>query len=145
MWTLALTQSILGWMDLDEEALGRLRDALAAVTSCQGRRVPREALASLSEALPAGMGMTIDFDAAEVLGHPMVVLRPAGARDGTGFDTLSPREREVAGLVATGLRNKDIAIALGISLATVKDHVHRILTKTGLDSRAAVAATWAEP
>lgn len=59
------------------------------------------------------------------------------------FDALSPREREVAGLVAAGLRNRDIALALGIKVATVKDHVHRILHKSGLDSRAHVAAIWA--
>lgn len=128
-------------MDLDEEALARLREALAGVKQCRGRRVPREVLARLAEALPEGVGMTIDFDAAESLGHPMVVLRPADRPD-PGFADLSPREREVAGLVATGLRNRDIAIALGISVATVKDHVHRILTKSGLDSRAAIAATW---
>jgi len=33
-----------------------------------------------------------------------------------------------------------IARALGLSLATVKDHVHRALSKTGLSSRAALAA-----
>jgi DNA-binding NarL/FixJ family response regulator len=50
------------------------------------------------------------------------------------------REREVAALVAEGLSNKQIAARLFISLATVKDHVHRILKKTGLPNRAAVAA-----
>ena len=128
-------------MELDEEALARLREALTAVKQCQGSRVPRAVLARLADALPAGVGMTIDFDAAESLGHPMVVLRPEDRPD-PGFADLSPREREVAGLVATGLRNRDIALALGISVATVKDHVHRILTKSGLDSRAAIAATW---
>lgn len=33
-------------------------------------------------------------------------------------------------------------LTLDIKLGTVKDHVHRILSKTGLDSRAAVAALW---
>jgi DNA-binding NarL/FixJ family response regulator len=55
---------------------------------------------------------------------------------------VSAREREVAGLVAAGLRTKDIALALGIAVGTVKDHVHRILDKTGLDSRAGIAALW---
>ncbi|MEQ9498635.1 MAG: LuxR C-terminal-related transcriptional regulator [Deltaproteobacteria bacterium] len=128
-------------MRLDDEALARLREALAAVKQTQGRRVPREVLASLSEALPSGVGMTIDFDAAEALGQPVVILRPAEAM-APCFATLTPREREVAGLVATGLRNRDIAMALAISVATVKDHVHRILTKSGLDSRAAIAAVW---
>ena len=126
-------------MQLDDEALARIRDAMTAVQRSGG--VPRAALAQLAGALPAGVGLTLDFDAANVLGHPMVVLRPSGRRDPC-FDTLTPREQEVAGLVAVGLRNKDIAIALDISLGTVKDHVHRILKKSGLDSRAAVAALW---
>lgn len=128
-------------MQLDDEQLARIREALAAVKATHGERVPREALARLGEALPDGVGMTIDVDASKALGQPVVVLRPS-EREDPGFADLSPREREVAGLVATGLRNRDIAIALGISVATVKDHVHRILTKSGLDSRAAIAAAW---
>ena len=47
---------------------------------------------------------------------------PADAR-------LTPRELEVLGLVATGLRNKEIARRLEITLPTVKNHVHKILEK----------------
>lgn len=129
-------------MRLTDDGLLRLRTALAEVKRSEGRRVPRETLAKLGAALPDGLGMTIDFDAADVLGHPVVVLRPVAARPDPGLLTLTAREREVAGLVATGLRNKDIALALGISLATVKDHVHRILDKLGVDSRTAIAALW---
>lgn len=128
-------------MRLDENELERLRAALAAVKRCQGRRVPREVLANLSDVLPPNVGLTIDFDAAQTLGQPIVILRPIDRPDPC-FAALSPREREVAGLVATGLRNRDIAVALDITVATVKDHVHRILTKAGLDSRAAIAAAW---
>ncbi len=129
-------------MRLDEEALIRLRSALEEVQSSSGRTVPREVLARLSDALPSGVGMTVDFDAARTLGHPVVILRPTTTKVDDVFAVLTAREKEVAGLVATGLRNKDIAIALGITVATVKDHVHRILHKTGLDSRTAVAALW---
>ena len=58
------------------------------------------------------------------------------------FNALSPREREVAGLVATGRTNREIAEAMFISLATVKDHVHAILVKTGLRNRTAVVTAW---
>ncbi len=58
------------------------------------------------------------------------------------FDRLSRREREVAGLLATGLGNREIAARLHISVATVKDHVHAVLTRTGCPTRAAVAAAW---
>src|SRR5215467_8356512 len=42
---------------------------------------------------------------------------------------LSPREREVALLVARGLANKEIARELGLSQGTVKLHVHSIFLK----------------
>jgi DNA-binding NarL/FixJ family response regulator len=42
---------------------------------------------------------------------------------------LSPREREVARLVARGLANKEIARELGLSQGTVKMHVHSISLK----------------
>ena len=44
---------------------------------------------------------------------------------------LSPREREVAALLAAGSTYRDIADRLFISLATVKTHVDRIYKKTG--------------
>ena len=134
-------------MKLDRSQLASLSAALRAVKSSESGTIPRAALARLAAALPAGIGMTIDFDAGDVLGHPIVVLRPISLEQQVGlapFADLTPREREVAGFVATGLRNKDIAIALDISLATVKDHVHRILHKSGLDSRTAIAVAWNE-
>jgi DNA-binding NarL/FixJ family response regulator len=53
---------------------------------------------------------------------------------------LSPREVEIAQLVERGLMNKEIAKRLGIELATVKNHVHRILEKLGVHRRADAAA-----
>lgn len=55
-------------------------------------------------------------------------------------DPLSPREREVARLVADGLTNKDIAAELFVSVRTVDGHVHHVLTKLGLGSRTQLAA-----
>lgn len=48
---------------------------------------------------------------------------------------LTPREHEVLSLVAVGLQNKEIAQRLEISLATVKNHVHRILEKMQVSRR----------
>jgi DNA-binding CsgD family transcriptional regulator len=53
---------------------------------------------------------------------------------------LSPREREVLRLVASGARNRDIAKKLGISENTVKFHVSNLLRKAGALSRAELAA-----
>jgi DNA-binding CsgD family transcriptional regulator len=55
-------------------------------------------------------------------------------------DPLSQREREVAGLVAKGLSNREIAAALVISERTAQNHVQHILTKLGFANRAQVAA-----
>ncbi|WP_329376469.1 response regulator transcription factor [Streptomyces sp. NBC_01351] len=53
-----------------------------------------------------------------------------------GLETLTPREREVFGLVGAGLSNADIAVRLVLSGATVKTHVHRCMSKLALASRA---------
>jgi DNA-binding CsgD family transcriptional regulator len=48
---------------------------------------------------------------------------------------LSPREREVAVLVACGLSNKDVARELGLRVGTVKTHLHTIYRKLAVDGR----------
>lgn len=54
-------------------------------------------------------------------------------------ERLTSRETEVARLVAEGLSNKQIARQLAISPATVKNHVHAILSKFDLPRRSAIA------
>ena len=61
--------------------------------------------------------------------------------DDARAETLTPREREIAGLVAEGLTNRQIATRLVIAPGTVRIHVERILGKLGLTSRVQVA-TW---
>lgn len=66
--------------------------------------------------------------------------RAAGDRaDGA---PLSPRESEVAALIARGLSNREIARALLIGHRTVATHVQSILNKLGVDRRSQIAA-WA--
>jgi two-component system nitrate/nitrite response regulator NarL len=55
-------------------------------------------------------------------------------------DRLTPREREILQLIDAGLANKDIARRLHIELATVKNHVHRILEKLGASRRGEAVA-----
>ena len=55
-------------------------------------------------------------------------------------DSLSPREREIAGMVARGFTNKMIASVLDISLWTVSTHLRRIFAKLDVSTRAAMVA-----
>ncbi|WP_203999063.1 response regulator [Virgisporangium aurantiacum] len=52
------------------------------------------------------------------------------------LSTLTDREREIVGWVATGLSNDEIAAALVVSPATVRTHVSRALTKLNARDRA---------
>ena len=69
-------------------------------------------------------------------------LRAAGhARlraSGQGRDALTPQEREIALLAASGLTNKQIGERLYLSHRTVGFHLHRLFPKLGINSRAAL-------
>ena len=56
-----------------------------------------------------------------------------------GVAALTPREREIAALLARGYSNRKIADALVISEQTAETHVKRILAKLDLRSRHQVA------
>jgi DNA-binding NarL/FixJ family response regulator len=55
---------------------------------------------------------------------------------------LSARELEVMSLIAGGHTNGEIAAHLFLAEKTVKNHVRRIYSKLGVDSRAAAIAHW---
>ncbi|MEF2279277.1 response regulator transcription factor [Deinococcus sp. YIM 134068] len=54
-------------------------------------------------------------------------------------ETLTPKETIVLQLIARGHSNRDIAADQGVSEATVKTHVSRLLSKLGLESRTQAA------
>jgi DNA-binding CsgD family transcriptional regulator len=58
----------------------------------------------------------------------------------SALSKLSRREREVAELFATGLSNKQVALALGTSPSTVRNQIGRIYEKLGISSKAALAS-----
>ncbi len=65
---------------------------------------------------------------------PSVSEKLQAFRLNSGGVTLSPREREVLKLIASGLSGKAIARALGISPKTVETHRVRLMTKLNLHS-----------
>ncbi|WCI09513.1 helix-turn-helix transcriptional regulator [Arthrobacter sp. OVS8] len=48
---------------------------------------------------------------------------------------LTERERQIATLAGNGVSNKDIALAIGISVRTVEGHLYQVFTKLGVSSR----------
>jgi DNA-binding CsgD family transcriptional regulator len=56
-------------------------------------------------------------------------------RPSSGWDSLTPTERDVAGLVTEGLANKDVATRLFISPRTVQTHLTRVYNKLGVTNR----------
>jgi DNA-binding NarL/FixJ family response regulator len=67
-------------------------------------------------------------------------VRVPSARSGRGADQpLSRREMEVAGLVAEGLTNAEIAERLVLSVRTIESHLDHVYARLGMSSRAALA------
>jgi predicted ATPase/DNA-binding CsgD family transcriptional regulator len=87
------------------------------------------ALASRGHALP--LPAVIAIAAGEAPGVP----DSGAALDGTPDLALTRREREIAGLVAAGLANREIAKRLYLSKRTVDSHLEHIFTKLGFSAR----------
>jgi DNA-binding CsgD family transcriptional regulator/tetratricopeptide (TPR) repeat protein len=126
--------------------LGRTLDTLAGVARQRGD-------ASLAAEAEAELVQLVDRIGPEVsalawarraeLATSRSAARLADGRLATGaLAILTPREREVAELVARGLTNRQIAAALMIAEGTAGVHLDHILTKLTFRSRAQVAA-WA--
>ncbi|MQY09318.1 ATP-binding protein [Actinomadura macrotermitis] len=91
------------------------------------------------ETYEAGLRLDMDLAVAEALGE---LPDPGPAEEGAEGDgnPLTPRELEIAGLVAQGLTNREIAARLVIAKRTADSHVEHILAKLGFTSRAQIAA-----
>jgi DNA-binding CsgD family transcriptional regulator len=106
-----------------------LAEALVLAAGDGTRRAPREA--------------TLALEAATQLGMRGLVARASGLADRLSSSRrLSPREAEIAGLIAGGASNRQIADRLVLSERTVETHVQHVLEKLDFQSRSQVAA-WA--
>ena len=98
--------------------------------------------AAFADLWAAGRAMTRESAIDEALafaGPPPLAPQSTGVHGG-GLSRLSPREREVAVLVAEGRSNGEIGAALVIATRTADTHVGHILSKLGLHTRAQIAA-----
>jgi DNA-binding NarL/FixJ family response regulator len=122
---------VLTTFDLDEYVFGALRAGAAGFLL---KDAPRERLIEAIRVVHSGEALLSpsitrrlieDFAArSDPIEPPAAVLAE-----------LTPREREVLGLVAHGLSNAEIAARLVVTEATVKSHVGAVLLKLGLRDR----------
>jgi predicted ATPase/DNA-binding CsgD family transcriptional regulator len=94
--------------------------------------------AGFAEAFRRGQALPLD----DAIDYCLDLRREPG-RVSAARDSASPltrREHEIAGLVAAGRSNKEIATALVISTRTVESHVEHVLIKFGFTSRTQIAA-----
>ena len=119
----------------DAAARSALGEERFAALRAHGAALP------LSDALATARG-----EAPAVLaGSPLARSRtgPGGARE-SAARPLTRREREIAGLVADGLGNREIAGRLFLSKRTVDSHIEHIFAKLSFSSRAQLAGWFRE-
>jgi ATP/maltotriose-dependent transcriptional regulator MalT len=156
-------------------ALGRLRDTvdgdLVALQAVHAAALAAEDGAGLDAAAAGFELLGADLLAAEAAAEAGAAHRTAGASAAAAaaaarakvlaarcegawtpalarvpdVDVLTPREREVATLAATGMSNREIATRLFVSLRTVENHLHRAFSKLGVTSREELADTLGVP
>jgi two-component system nitrate/nitrite response regulator NarL len=74
-----------------------------------------------------------------VLMQRAVAMTMAGSEEEDRLAELNAREKAITGLVAQGMRNRDIASQLGMNEGTVKVYLHRIYRKLGVSNRTELA------
>lgn len=119
---------------------GLSEDQESDVVSCAeagaaGLHMRSESLEHLLELMhDVGNGHARCSSAASAILLGRVYSGAAGYRDSAG--PLTARENEILALLEEGLTNKQIATRLSVTVHTVKNHVHSLLGKLGVQSRA---------
>lgn len=141
----------LAWLQQLTDAQARVvvlgvRDAEADVVACAeagaaGYLFRDDSLDSLCDLIQAvARDETICSPRTAAVLLRRVAAAAAERRARTGVGLLTPREGEVLELVEQGLANREIAQRLSIEVRTVKNHVHAILGKLGVQRRGQAAA-----
>ena len=115
--------------------LARRAPEAAHVELAQARALIERLAATLPQ--PELRTQLVERGLATLPREPASAARRAEAEQAGG---LSPREREVADLVAQGRSNREIAETLIVGERTIETHVSSILAKLGLSSRRQIAA-----
>ncbi|MFC4117188.1 ATP-binding protein [Nonomuraea zeae] len=131
-------------LDVPLEGFRPYEDAHRAAESSLRARLGEQ---DYCKAVEEGAGFDFNEAIAYALQEPAEPAEPqaepgpsAALAPGPPQEALTPRELQVAGLVAAGMRNKDIAAHLVIAHRTAEGHVEHILKKLGFTSRAQIVA-----
>ncbi|HWB57005.1 MAG TPA: response regulator transcription factor [Gaiellaceae bacterium] len=145
--------SVLACATLDAGALAAIRalrehlpeTVIVVVAAEAANRDVREALSEgadgfvLERRVDATLGQTIQA----VCAGQLVV--PGEWRERVGRPVLSPREKQVLGLVVMGFTNHEVAGELHVAESTVKSHLTSIFAKLGVRGRSEAAALVLDP
>jgi DNA-binding NarL/FixJ family response regulator len=134
-WIRATEHAAVVALGLQDDETEVLFCARAGVTALVPRDGSLEDLLTVFESAARG-----DFHCAPRIANALLRALTALGDPVTPTSPLTSREREVADLIDRGFSNKDIARELHIEVATVKNHVHRVLEKLGVHRRAQAAA-----
>jgi predicted ATPase/DNA-binding CsgD family transcriptional regulator len=114
---------------------------LAAVRGPEPEDTAEDAAARLwASGLALSLGAAIDLAIEQAQRTPRPRSVPGITATPASSSGLTPRELEVAALIASGRSNKAIAAELVISPATVARHIANIMSKLGFRNRAHIAA-----
>ncbi len=120
----------------------RIYGLRAGASAYSSKDIEPESLARMVRIVASGWYVVGDqvFDVQEM--NSWLMSQTPGATpvteerlDEAPYQLLSEREMEVLKAISSGLSNKEIAVALGISHQTVKNHVTSILHKLGVEDR----------
>lgn len=120
----------------DADGLAASADRLAR----SGR--PDQAISALTRAADLLTAANRAHDADQARRHAAAIAtdNPPGTYDlhryGGQPVRLTPREREIVGLIARGMSNNDVAAQLSVSTRTIESHINHIIAKTAVASRA---------
>lgn len=126
---------VLTTFDLDEYALSAIQ---AGASGFLLKDAPPEELLESIRTVYRGDAVIAPSTTRRLLDHVAPMLRRSTLPDSAhvkSVESLTPREREVFGLIANGKSNPEIAAELFLSEATVKTHVGHILAKLSARDR----------
>jgi len=137
--------------DCWEVIRGRDEDGgLVCHPGCSLARQAREGrtvrCADLHVRMPSGVDRltvsTIVFGSGEeaVVLHPLQLSSQAPAPERAAAPALTPRQHEILALLADGVRPKEIAAHLSLSVPTVRNHIQHLLRRLGASSQLEAAA-----